>query len=94
MTGWLIWCTPEVAWTTPLAELEAALRGRMDFLRKTNPWRTKEEAEADRIAEMPPDPESGKRFFETLLKIAKPLPKRNKNKVSPADHLKGGEHGG
>ena len=45
-TGWLGW-TPEVALDTPLSQLALAIDGKLDFLRKTNPFRTKEDVERD-----------------------------------------------
>lgn len=36
-TGWLGWA-PDVALDTPLPQIELALDGKIDFLKKTNPW--------------------------------------------------------
>lgn len=74
-TGWLGW-TDEATMNTPLAQLYMAFEGHVDFLRKTNPFRTKEDIEDDRIREQKPDPESGVRLFQALKAMAKPLPKR------------------
>ncbi len=49
-TGWLGY-TPEVALTTPIGQLELALAGRMEFLRKTNPWRSKKDVDDERLLE-------------------------------------------
>lgn len=36
-TGWLGW-TPEVALDTNVPQILLAMKGRVDFLTKTNPW--------------------------------------------------------
>lgn len=64
---------------TPLAAIYMAFDGQIEFLRKTNPWRSKEDVEDDRIRETKPDPDSGIRVFEALKALAKPLPKRKMN---------------
>lgn len=64
---------------TPLARIYMALEGHVDFIRKTNPFRTKEDVEDDRIRETKPDPASAIRVFEALKALAKPLPKRKMN---------------
>ena len=67
---------------TPLARIYLALEGKMDFLRKTNPFRTKEDIEDDRIREGKPDPESMTRFFHALKAVAEPLPKSKSKEVA------------
>lgn len=61
---------------TPLAQIYMAFEGHVDFLRKTNPFRTEKDIEEDRVREMKPDPESGVRLFNALKALAKPLPKK------------------
>lgn len=56
-TGWLGW-TDEAALNTPLARIHLALAGHVEYLRKTNPWRTQADIdnEAREEAERnPPD---------------------------------------
>jgi len=36
-TGWLGW-PPETALITPVGQIELAMAGKVDFLKKTNPW--------------------------------------------------------
>lgn len=36
-TGWLGW-SPEVALNTPIPQIELALEGRIEWVRKTNPF--------------------------------------------------------
>lgn len=55
MTGWLGW-TPEVALTTPLQQINLALEGKIDFLKKTNPWGSKEEEDDGDLMNKAPDP--------------------------------------
>jgi hypothetical protein len=62
---------------TPLAAIYMAFDGHIDFLRKTNPWRSKEDVEDDRIREMKPDPDSATRVFAALRLVAKPLPEHD-----------------
>jgi hypothetical protein len=64
---------------TPLAAIYMAFDGHIDFLRKTNPFRSKEDIEDDRIRDTKPDPDSMVRVFAALKLVAKPLPKRKTN---------------
>jgi len=34
---------PDVFWDTPIPQIELALDGRVDFLKKTNPWGAEKE---------------------------------------------------
>jgi hypothetical protein len=76
--GWLGW-EPDVILDTPLPLLSLAFAGKADFLRKTNPWRTKEDVEADRIAEQSGSPSAMVNTFRSLALGAKKLPKRKKS---------------
>lgn len=62
-TGWLGW-SDEAALNTPLARLHLALEGQVDYLRKTNPWRTQEDIDreaAEEAAKHPPDQDTVRR---------------------------------
>jgi hypothetical protein len=74
-TGELGW-GPDAAWDTPLPQIASSLRAHYRYLRRTNPFRTQQDVDDERIEEMKPDPDSGKRLFEALRKLAKPLPKK------------------
>lgn len=56
-TGWLGW-TPEVVLHTPIVQIELAIDGKVDWVKKTNPWGSAEEPE--------PEPQD----VETRLKSA------------------------
>jgi hypothetical protein len=43
-TGWLGW-VPEVALTTTISQIELAMEGKIDFIKKTNPFGGKEDEE-------------------------------------------------
>jgi hypothetical protein len=78
-TGWLGW-TPEVAMTTPLAAINLALEGKIDFLKKTNPWGSADdEAETD-FASRKPDPEGAAKAFIAMIEARKPKPMPAKEK--------------
>lgn len=64
--GWLGW-TPDTALDTPLGQIRLALAGKVDFLRKTNPWRSKEDIDRERAEERGADPAG---VAQTLLGIA------------------------
>ncbi|MDN5850306.1 MAG: hypothetical protein L0H63_11850 [Nitrococcus sp.] len=49
-TGWLGW-TPEVALGTPIPQIELALEGRIEWVRKTNPWGSGDPAPAPPVSE-------------------------------------------
>jgi hypothetical protein len=78
-TGWLGW-TPEVALDTPLVQINLALKGKIDFLRKTNPWGSSEERaeEPEDWRQQKPDPEGAARKLMAFVKAAKAkqLPKK------------------
>lgn len=76
-TGWLGW-VPEVALDTPLSQINLALAGKIDFLKKTNPWGSKEDADESGVisrASKPEDVPGAVRAFVEAIG-AKPLPKR------------------
>ena len=62
---------------TPLAAIYMSINGHIEFLRKTNPFRSKEDVEDDRIRDQKPDPDSVTRVFAALKLVAKPLPERD-----------------
>lgn len=49
-TGWLGW-SPEVALNTPIPQIELALEGRFEWVRKTNPFGGGEEKPKPSVAE-------------------------------------------
>ena len=73
-TGWLGW-TPEVVLNTPISQINLALKGRIDFVMKTNPFGSKKEEEG-RMAE---GPEAVHTFFTNLAKNARRLPLKKAN---------------
>lgn len=52
-TGWLGW-TPDIALDTPIPLIELALDGKLDFVRRTDPFRSADGKPA------PPPPDKGK----------------------------------
>lgn len=69
-TGWLGW-DPETVMTTPLSMINLALKGKMDFILKTNPWGSGKEEEPTVKG-----PEAVNKFFLNLAKDARRLPKK------------------
>lgn len=63
--------------TTPLTMINVALEGKIDFLKKTNPW-GKAEDDADDWQSRPPDPEGTARKLIQFVQArkGKPLPRR------------------
>lgn len=50
-TGWLGW-TPEVALTTSIPMIELAIDGKIDWVKRTNPWGGAEEVEPTKQEEV------------------------------------------
>jgi hypothetical protein len=73
-SGWLGW-PPEVVLNTPLSQINLALKGRIDFVMKTNPFGSKKEEEQS----MAEGPEAVHAFFTNLAKTAKRLPAKKAN---------------
>lgn len=69
VTGWLGW-TPEVALTTPLQQINLAMEGKIDFLKKTNPWGSKEEEEEQDLMKKAPDPQGAAMALVAFAKRA------------------------
>ncbi len=83
MTGWLGW-PPDTVLDTPMGLLHLALEGKFEFLRKTNPWRSQEDIDAEQraeemaeVASRGPDEEGMAAVFASLVSVAKPFPKRS-----------------
>lgn len=73
-TGWLGW-DPETVLNTPLGQINLALKGRIDFVMKTNPFGSgKKEDQA-----MAEGPEAVQSFFKNLAKNARRLPPKKAN---------------
>jgi hypothetical protein len=69
-TGWLGW-DPDTVLNTPLSQLNMALKGRIDFIVKTNPFGSGKKEEP-----MAETPEAVHDFFTNLAKGARRLPPR------------------
>lgn len=55
---------------TPIPQIELAIAGRVDFVKKTNPWgsgSTEQDDEAKRLAEAEPDPEAAQKQFVAFV---------------------------
>ena len=66
--GWLGWL-PETILTTPIPQVLLAIEGKVDFLKKTNPWGSSEEDEAaKRLAEAPSNPEQAQKDFLAIVR--------------------------
>lgn len=71
MTGWLKW-TPDVVLNTPIPQLRLAIAGKIDFLKKTNPWGS---SDGDADAPQPqqhPDPARAAQQIMAALKSRRP----------------------
>lgn len=61
---------PNVILRTPIPQIELAIAGKIDFLKKTNPWGSGEEdAEAKRLAEAPSGPEAAAAAQQQLVAL-------------------------
>lgn len=58
--------------------INLALEGKIDFLKKTNPWGSSEEKPDDDWQKQKPDPEGAAKKFIAMMKArgAKPLPRK------------------
>jgi hypothetical protein len=79
-TGWLGW-TPDIALDTPLSQINLALAGKVDFLKKTNPWGSKEDTDESGVISRATKPEDVAGAMRTFVEAigAKRLPKRKAN---------------
>jgi hypothetical protein len=62
---------PDVFWDTPIPEIELALDGKVDFLKKTNPWGSATEEET-------PPAASEEEAADRLLAILRSSPRYRK----------------
>jgi hypothetical protein len=69
-TGWLGW-PPDVAMQTHWVLIQWALDGKVEFVRKTNPFGSGEAAEPDK----PPPPDKGPMTDAKRAKVAQDLKK-------------------
>lgn len=76
--GWLGW-VPETVLTTTISQLEMAIEGKIDFVKKTNPFGS-EEKEEDKILAQPSDPELAMRNLVNMARRRKASDVRNKSK--------------
>ncbi len=72
-TGWLGW-PPEIVMTTTIGALQLAIEGKIDFVRKTNPWGSDEDnpdEKAKKLLQEKPNPELAAKqlqaFFGRML---------------------------
>lgn len=82
-TGWLGW-SPEIALATPISQIELALAGKIDFIKKTNPFgggETEEDKMAKRLAEQRPDPDAAAR--QIMHFVGDRQRKNNRQKSKP-----------
>lgn len=80
VTGWLPWCTPELAETTTIARLELALEGHLDFIRRTNPFGSGEKTEDEKLAEQVDDPDRAAQQLVAFVKRKQAQDARQKRK--------------
>ena len=73
-TGWLGW-DPETALNTPLSQINLALKGRMDFIVKTNPFGSGKQEDTTVKG-----PEAVNNFFLSLAKDARRLPRKGRDR--------------
>lgn len=78
--GWLDWCSPEIAINTNVNILDLAIRGKVDFIKKTNPFGSKEESEEEKLAKQPPNPEVAMRQLMNMAKRRQVQDSRLKSK--------------
>lgn len=57
---------------TPLGMINLALEGRIDFLKKTNPWGSAEEDTAADFASRKPDPQAAAQALVAMIQARKP----------------------
>jgi hypothetical protein len=57
---------------TPLAMINLALDGRIDYLKKTNPWGSAEDDQAEEFANRKPDPEGAAKALVAMIEARKP----------------------
>ena len=80
VTGWLPWCTPELAETTTIARLELALEGKLDFIRRTNPFGSGEKSDDEKLAEQVDDPGRAAQQLMAFVKRKQAFDARQKRK--------------
>lgn len=52
--------------------IDLALEGRIDYLKKTNPWGSAEDNAAEEFANQKPDPEGAAKKFAAMIAALKP----------------------
>ena len=57
--GW----EPETVLTTNLNQIALAIEGKVDFIKKTNPFGSGEESEEEKLTREPPNPEIAMKQF-------------------------------
>ncbi len=64
--------------TTTISQIELAIEGKIDFVKKTNPWgKSDEEKEEEKILSEPPNPEIA---MKKLMIMAKRRQEANRRK--------------
>jgi hypothetical protein len=66
--GWLSWCTPEIAENTNVNILELAIKSKIDFVKKTNPFGSGKKTEEEELLEQKPNPEVAMRQLMNMAK--------------------------
>lgn len=64
--GWLGW-VPEVVLTSTISQIELALEGKIDFVKKTNPFGGKEDEE-EKILNEPQSPEMAMKKLTAMVR--------------------------
>ncbi len=59
---------PEIVLTTTISQIELAIEGKVDFVKKTNPFGNGKEDEEEKLLNEPGDPEMA---MKKLLQMAK-----------------------
>lgn len=54
-------------WDTPIPEIELAFEGRVDFLKKTNPWRSSDDDQPEESE--PSQDDAGETLFAMLRRM-------------------------
>ena len=73
--GW----EPETVLTSTISQLELAIKGKIDFVKKTNPFGS-EEKEEDKILDEEPNPEAAMRQIVNMVKRRQSVNNRQKPK--------------
>jgi hypothetical protein len=76
-TGWCGY-TPDVALDTTICNLELALEGKFDFIRKTNPWRTQKDIDEENASKPETRDNIAKKMQAWAIQMQGKRPDRNR----------------